>query len=36
MLYSIDLVAAGALAIDHMLPVLMLLVALALAIVFID
>ncbi|MBS1138678.1 MAG: hypothetical protein H6R13_131 [Proteobacteria bacterium] len=36
MLYSIDLLAAGALAIDHMLPVLMLFVALALAIVFID
>lgn len=36
MLHSIDLVAASSLVVDHMLPALMLFVALALAIVFID
>lgn len=36
MLYSIDLIAAGNLVIDHMLPAIMLFFALALAIVFID
>ena len=36
MLYSIDLIAAGSIVVDHMLPVFMLFVALALAIVFID
>ena len=36
MLYSIDLIAAGTLVVDHMLPVLSLFIALALAIVFID
>lgn len=36
MLYSIDLIAAGSLVVDHMLPAIMLFFALALAIVFID
>lgn len=36
MLHSIDLLAASSLVVDHMLPVLMLFVALILAIVFID
>lgn len=36
MLYSIDLLAAGTLVVDHLFPVLMLFVALALVIVFID
>ena len=36
MLYSIDLIAAGTLVVEHMLPVLMLFGALALVIVFID
>jgi hypothetical protein len=36
MLYTIDLIAAGSLVVDHMLPLFMLFIALALAIVFID
>lgn len=36
MLYSIDLIAAGSLVVDHMLPLIMLFFALALAIVFIE
>jgi hypothetical protein len=36
MLYSIDLIAAGSLVVEHMLPALLLFFALALAIVFID
>jgi hypothetical protein len=36
MLYSIDLIAAGSLVVDHVVPVFMLFVGLALAIVFIE
>jgi hypothetical protein len=36
MLYSIDLIAAGSLVVGHMLPVFLLFVGLALAIVFIE
>jgi|JI10StandDraft_1071094.scaffolds.fasta_scaffold378024_2 hypothetical protein len=36
MLYSIDLLAAGSLVVDHMFPAFMLLVALALVIALID
>lgn len=36
MLYSTNLIAAGNLVVDHMLPAIMLFFSLALAIVFID
>lgn len=36
MLYSIDLIGAGSLVVDHMLPAIMLFFALALVIVFVD
>jgi hypothetical protein len=36
MLYSIDLLAGGPLVVEHMFPVVMLLVALALVIALVD